>query len=67
MILGTPQQNGVAKRTNYMLLEIVRSMMAQVNLPIKFWEDVLLITICILNHVPLKFISTALYELWNSC
>ena len=32
----TPQQNGVAERRNRTLLEMVRSMMAQANLPITF-------------------------------
>ena len=31
-----PQQNGVAERRNRTLLEMVRSMMAQANLPISF-------------------------------
>jgi hypothetical protein len=38
----TPQQNGVAKRRNKTLFDMVRSMMAQANLPISFWGDVLL-------------------------
>jgi transposase InsO family protein len=33
----TPQQNGVAERRNRILLEMVRSMMVQANLPITFW------------------------------
>ena len=33
-IPGTPQQNGVAERRNRMLLDMLRSMMAQANLPI---------------------------------
>ena len=32
----TPQQNGVAERRNRTLLDMVRSMMAQANLPISF-------------------------------
>ena len=32
----TPQQNGVAKRRNRTLFDMVRSMMAQANLPISF-------------------------------
>ena len=35
-IPGTPQQNGVAKRRNRTLLDMVRSMMAQTNLPISY-------------------------------
>ena len=32
----TPQQNGVAERRNRTLLDMVRSMMAQANLPISY-------------------------------
>jgi transposase InsO family protein len=32
----TPQQNGVAERRNRTLLEMIRSMMVQANLPITF-------------------------------
>ena len=64
-IPGTPQQNGVAKRRNCTLLEMVRSMMAQANLPISFWEDALLTATYILNRVPSKSIPTTPYELWT--
>ena len=33
---GTPQQNGVAERRNWTLLEMVRSMMSYSTLPISF-------------------------------
>jgi len=36
-ILGTPQQNSVAKHRNHTLLDMVRSMMTHANLPISFW------------------------------
>lgn len=61
----TPQQNGVAERRNRTLLDMVRSMMAQANLPIKFWGDALLTETYILNHIPSKSVSTTPYELWN--
>ena len=61
----TLQQNGVAKRKNRTLLEIVRSMMAQVNLPIPYWGDALLTATFVLNHVPSKSVSSTLYELWS--
>ena len=50
----TPQQNGVAKRRNRTLLDMVRSMMAQANLPISFWGDALLTAAYVLNRVPSK-------------
>ena len=64
-ILGTPQQNGLAERRNRTLLEIVKLMMAQSNLPISYWGDVLLTIAYILNRVPLKSISSTSYELWT--
>ena len=64
-ILGTPQQNGVVERRNLTLLEMIRSMMAQANLPISFWGDSLLIAAYILNRVPSKSVPTTLYELWT--
>ena len=61
----TPQQNGVAERRNRTLLEMVRSMMAQANLPIQFWGDALLTATYILNRVPSKSVSSTPYELWS--
>ena len=50
-IPGIPQQNGVAERRNRILLDMVRSMMAQANLPISFWGDALLTAAYILNQI----------------
>ena len=61
----TPQQNGVAERRNRTLLDMVRSMMAQANLPISFWGDVLLTAAYVLNRVPSKSVPSTPYELWN--
>ena len=44
---------------------MVRSMMAQANLPISFWEDALLTAAYILNRMPSKSIFSTPYELWN--
>ena len=62
-IPGTPQQNGVAERSNR-TLDMVRSMMAQANLPISFWGDALLSAAYILNRVPSKSVTSTPYELW---
>jgi hypothetical protein len=62
---STPQQNGVAERRNRTLLEMVRSMMAQANLPISYWGDALLTAVYILNRVPSKSVSSTPYELWT--
>jgi len=59
------QQNGVAEWRNRTLLDMVKSMMAQANLPISFWGDALLTASYVLNRVPNKSVSTTPYELWN--
>ena len=48
---GTPQQNGVAKRRNRTLLEMVRSMKSYSTLPISFWGYALKTAMHILNLV----------------
>ena len=48
-----------------MLLDMVRSMMAQANLLISYWGDVLLTATYVLNRVPSKTVAYTPYELWN--
>ena len=64
-IPGAPQQNGVAERRNRTLFDMVRSMMAQANLPISFWGDALMAAAYILNRVPSKSVPSTPYELWS--
>ena len=58
-------KNGFAERRNHTLLEMIRSVIAQANLPISFWGDALMIAAYILNRVPSKSIPTTPYELWT--
>ena len=51
---GQPQQNGVAKRRNQILLDMVRSMMSYASLPNSFWGYALETAQYILNWVPSK-------------
>ncbi|GJS11813.1 putative RNA-directed DNA polymerase [Tanacetum coccineum] len=51
---GTPQQNGVAERSNPTLMNMVRSMLANSNLPKFLWTEALKIVVHILNRVPSK-------------
>ena len=62
---GTPHQNGVAKRRNKTLLDMVRSMMSYSSLPISFWGYSLQTAVYILNVVPSKSIPQTPLELWN--
>ena len=63
---GTPQHNGVSERHNRTLLDIVRSMMFLIGLPLSFWGYALETTAFTLNRAPSKSIETTPYELWFS-
>ena len=61
----TPQQNGVAKRRNMTLLEMVRSMMSYSTLPISFWGYTLKIAMHILTLASSKSVPNTPKELWS--
>jgi len=50
-MLGSPDMNGVAERSNQTLLDMVRSMLSSSKLPISLWRDALKTTVYILNTV----------------
>nr|GEV09405.1 retrotransposon protein, putative, Ty1-copia subclass [Tanacetum cinerariifolium] len=60
----TPQHNEVFKRRIRTLLDIVRSMMNLINLPLFFWNYDLETATCILNMVSTKKVHNIPYELW---
>ena len=61
---GTPQRYGVSERRNRTLLDMVRSMMSLIGLPLSFWGYALEIVAFTLNRTPSKSIETTAYELW---
>nr|GEY42700.1 retrotransposon protein, putative, Ty1-copia subclass [Tanacetum cinerariifolium] len=61
----TPQHNGVSKRRNKTLLDMVRSMMSQTTLPKSFWDYALEIAARILNMVLTKKVEKTPYEVWH--
>jgi len=61
----TPQRNGVSERRNRILLDIVRSMMSQSDLPLSFWGYALETTAFTLNRVPSKSVVKTPYEMWT--
>ena len=63
---GTPQRNGVSKRRNRTLLDMVHSMMSLTDLPLSFWGYALETAAFTLNRAPSKSVETTLYELWFS-
>ena len=63
---GPPQHNGVSKRHNHTLLDIVQSMMSLTDLPLSFWGYALETAAFTLNRAPSKPVETTPYELWFS-
>ena len=62
---GTPQWNGVSERRNRTLLDMVRSMMSQADLPNSFWGHALETAAFTLNRVPSKSVQKTPYEIWS--
>ena len=62
---GTPQWNGVSERRNRTLLDMVRSMMSQTDLPTSFWGFALETAAFILNRIPSKSVQKTPYEMWT--
>ena len=62
---GTPQQNGVAERHNWTLMDIVRSMMSNPSLPKSFWMYALKIATYLFNRIPSKVVQKTHFELWT--
>ena len=65
LTLGTPQRNGVSEWRNRTLLDMVRSMMSQSDLPLAFWGYALEIAAFTLNRVPSKSVDKTTYEIWT--
>nr|GEV20262.1 retrotransposon protein, putative, Ty1-copia subclass [Tanacetum cinerariifolium] len=61
----TPQHNGVSKKRNQTLLDMVRSMMNLTTLPKSFWGYDLEFVARILNMVPTKKVERMSYEIWH--
>ncbi|GKE21344.1 retrotransposon protein, putative, ty1-copia subclass [Tanacetum coccineum] len=61
----TPQHNGVSKRRNRTLLDMVRPMMSLTTLLMSFWGYALESAACILNMVPTKKVNKTPYEIWH--
>jgi hypothetical protein len=60
-----PQQNGVAKRCNCTLIDMVRSMLSYSTLSINSWMEALKTVVHILNRVSSKSVPKTPYELWT--
>src|SRR3954462_11473968 len=60
-----PQRNGVSEWRNRTLLDMVRSMMSQSDLPLAFWGYALETASFTLNRVPSKSVDKTPYEIWT--
>jgi hypothetical protein len=60
-----PQQNGVAKRRNHTLMDMVRSILSYSTLPISLLIKVLKTAIHILSQVLSKSVPQTPYKLWT--
>ena len=63
IMLGSPDQNGVAERRNRTLLDMVRSMLSNSKLPKFLWTEALKTVVYILNRVPTKAVPKMPLEL----
>nr|GEY67860.1 retrotransposon protein, putative, Ty1-copia subclass [Tanacetum cinerariifolium] len=63
--LYTPQQNGVSKKRNRTLLDMVRSMFNLTTQPLSFYDYVLESAVRILNMVFTKKVNKTPYEIWH--
>jgi hypothetical protein len=62
---GSPTINGVAERRNRTLMEMVRSIISHISLPLNLWGEGLKTTTYFLNRVPTKASNKTPYELWT--
>jgi len=63
---GTPQQNGISKRHNRTLMDMVRSMLNNSTLPVSLCMYTLKIAMYLLNRVPSKAVPKTPFELWTN-
>ena len=64
-MLGFLDQNGVAKRRNRTLMDMVCSMLSSSKLPRSLWTKALKIVVYILNRVPTKAVTKTPFELFK--
>jgi hypothetical protein len=62
---GTPQRNDMFERRNQTSLDMVRSMMSQLDLLLSFWGYALETAAFTLNRVLSKSVVKTPYEMWT--
>ena len=61
----TPEQNGVAERSNRTVVEAARSMLHQKNLPLELWAEAINCAVYTLNRVLSSSTSVTPYQAWH--
>lgn len=61
----TPQLNGIAERKNRYLLEMIRCMLRDADLPNTFWGEATMTANYLQNRIVTRSINTSPYEIWN--
>ena len=62
---GTPSMKGITMRQNWILQDMLRSMMVESLCNMSLWGEAFKIAIYILNRVPTKGTIMTSYELWR--
>jgi transposase InsO family protein len=57
----TPQQNGVSERKNRTIMNMVRSMLAGMNVPKRFWPEAVLWATHVLNRSPTMSVTSQIF------
>jgi len=60
-----PQQNGITKRKNCTLKDMMNAILVSSGLPDNMWGEAILTACFILNRVPYKKLDQTPYELWK--
>ena len=62
----SPQQNGIVERRNMIVMNMVRSMLKDKNLPHELWGEAVNTGVCILYRAPTRRLDGATpYEVWT--
>ena len=62
----TPQQNGVVERKNRTIMNMVRSILSEKQVPKNFWQEAVKWTVHVLNKSPIVVVKDmTLEEAWS--
>lgn len=63
---STPQQTGIVERHNHLLINMARSMISYMSLPLFLWGKLLKFAIYLLNGVQSKVVQRTPFEVWTN-